>query len=158
MWKKTDEETPYSTPEPKAAATPRGGRQEQATIGPSIKITGDLSGEEDLMIQGHVNGEIRLPKNRVTIGASGCSTVILSITCGAFGALCETDGDAHVRRSPSRSSTSRRARVRSVLNPCTLMRSSSWYPVEPPYGIGGLLNYYYREAAGAVGRLLAAYG
>ena len=71
MWKKSDEETSYSTPEPQPATTPRGGRQEQATIGPSIKIDGNLSGEEDLVIQGHVDGEIRLPKNKVTIGSSG---------------------------------------------------------------------------------------
>ena len=71
MWKnKNEEETPY-TPEPQRKATPRAGRAEQATIGPSIKITGDLSGDEDLMIQGHVSGEVRLPKNKVTIGSSG---------------------------------------------------------------------------------------
>ncbi len=71
MWKKSEEESPYKAPEPQPAATPRSARSDQATIGPSIKIKGDLSGDEDLMIQGHVNGEIRLPKNQVTIGQSG---------------------------------------------------------------------------------------
>lgn len=71
MWKKNEEDTAYSANDPQPTSAPRGGHSEQATIGPSITITGDLSGEEDLMIQGHVNGEVRLPKNKVTIGSSG---------------------------------------------------------------------------------------
>lgn len=72
MWKKSeDDSSNQEAPEPQPTASPRGARRDQATIGPSIKIKGDLSGEEDLVIQGHVNGEIRLPKNRVTIGQSG---------------------------------------------------------------------------------------
>ncbi|MDX1501440.1 MAG: polymer-forming cytoskeletal protein [Thermoanaerobaculia bacterium] len=42
-----------------------------ATIGPSIAVKGDLSGEEDLMIEGRIEGEIRLQKNSVTVGKSG---------------------------------------------------------------------------------------
>ncbi len=71
MWKKSEEGTSYQAPEPQPTPSARGPQPDQATIGPSIKIKGDLSGDEDLMIQGHVNGEIRLPKNKVTIGPSG---------------------------------------------------------------------------------------
>lgn len=71
MWKKSEEESQYKAPEPQRSAAPRAPQGSVATIGPSIKIKGDLSGDEDLMIQGHVNGEIRLPKNQVTIGQSG---------------------------------------------------------------------------------------
>ncbi len=71
MWKKSEEETPKETPQPYQAASSSRPSRDLATIGPSIKIKGDLSGDEDLLIQGHVNGEIRLPKNKVTIGASG---------------------------------------------------------------------------------------
>jgi cytoskeletal protein CcmA (bactofilin family) len=71
VWKKSEEETTRETPQPQPpASSPRPSR-DLATIGASIKIKGDLSGDEDLLIQGHVNGEIRLPKNKVTIGASG---------------------------------------------------------------------------------------
>jgi cytoskeletal protein CcmA (bactofilin family) len=42
-----------------------------ATIGPSIFIKGDLTGEEDLIIQGHVEGTINLKQNNLTIGQNG---------------------------------------------------------------------------------------
>ena len=42
-----------------------------ATIGPSIRIKGNLSGNEDLVIQGRLDGEILLKQNQVTVGASG---------------------------------------------------------------------------------------
>ncbi|MBV1905887.1 MAG: polymer-forming cytoskeletal protein, partial [Pseudomonadales bacterium] len=37
-----------------------------ATIGPSISIHGDISGEENLVIYGKVDGKITLGKNDVT--------------------------------------------------------------------------------------------
>ena len=42
-----------------------------AVIGPSIQIDGTLKGDEDLLIQGKVDGTIELKKNSVTIGESG---------------------------------------------------------------------------------------
>lgn len=42
-----------------------------ATIGPSIHIKGDLTGEEDLVIQGRVEGTINLKQNNLTIGQEG---------------------------------------------------------------------------------------
>jgi len=42
-----------------------------ATIGPSIFIKGDLTGEEDLVIQGNVEGTINLKQNNLTIGQNG---------------------------------------------------------------------------------------
>jgi cytoskeletal protein CcmA (bactofilin family) len=40
-------------------------------IGPSIVIKGEVSGEEDLLIQGKVEGKINLNGNQVSIGDSG---------------------------------------------------------------------------------------
>ena len=40
-------------------------------IGPTITIKGDLSGEEDLLIEGRVEGKIELPRHSITIGKSG---------------------------------------------------------------------------------------
>ena len=72
MWKKTDMD-PRSAPE--SPIQPRPGRQEAvrevATIGPSIKIKGNLSGNEDLIIQGSIDGEVLLKKNKVTVGTTG---------------------------------------------------------------------------------------
>lgn len=42
-----------------------------ATIGASIRFKGDLSGEEDFVIQGRVDGTITLKKNNLTIGVDG---------------------------------------------------------------------------------------
>jgi len=42
-----------------------------ARLGPSLVIKGSLSGEEDLVVEGRVDGEISLRKNRVTIGENG---------------------------------------------------------------------------------------
>jgi len=73
VWKKTDMDDPRSAPE--TPAQPRPAKRETesnvATIGPSIKIKGNLSGNEDLVIQGRIDGEILLKQNQVTVGKSG---------------------------------------------------------------------------------------
>ena len=45
--------------------------REHAMIGASIHIDGDLRGEEDLLIEGEVNGTVQLKNNSLTIGAQG---------------------------------------------------------------------------------------
>ena len=42
-----------------------------ATIGKSITIKGDLTGDEDLLVEGNVEGKIDLPNNELTIGPNG---------------------------------------------------------------------------------------
>jgi len=73
MFKKSD--TDYTQPEPTTSTQPQSNptelRKEGATIGPSITIKGDLSGDEDLMIQGRVEGKIDLKQNNITIGKNG---------------------------------------------------------------------------------------
>ncbi|HEV2851520.1 MAG TPA: polymer-forming cytoskeletal protein [Thermoanaerobaculia bacterium] len=93
VWKKSDdppvhnpEPTPANPPRPVAAAAPapspapsssapetprRTDRSANATIGPSIFIKGDLSGEEDLLIEGRVEGKVDLKQNNVTVGKNG---------------------------------------------------------------------------------------
>jgi cytoskeletal protein CcmA (bactofilin family) len=44
---------------------------EMANIGKSITISGDLTGEEDLVIEGKVEGKVTLPNSQLTIGANG---------------------------------------------------------------------------------------
>lgn len=49
-----------------------GGRNSDvANIGKSIAIKGDLSGEEDLVIEGKVEGRVELLNNQLTVGANG---------------------------------------------------------------------------------------
>jgi cytoskeletal protein CcmA (bactofilin family) len=45
--------------------------KDTATIGPSIRIRGDLAGDEDLVVQGQVEGTISLQQNLVTVGKDG---------------------------------------------------------------------------------------
>ena len=69
MWKKNDPRLPsddYITP----SAAPKV-LDQRATIGSSILVKGDLSGEEHLLIQGRVEGQITLDGNDLTIGSSG---------------------------------------------------------------------------------------
>lgn len=77
MWKKPENtesdnvsSTPPSRPSSSSGSGPaRGG--ERAVIGPSISIRGDVTGEEDLLIQGKVDGKVDLQQNNVTIGEHG---------------------------------------------------------------------------------------
>ena len=69
MWKREEEKTAQPTYNP--PTTPSSDLKERATIGASIFVKGDLTGEEDLVVQGRVEGTIRLSQNNVTVGARG---------------------------------------------------------------------------------------
>ncbi|MBV9574972.1 MAG: polymer-forming cytoskeletal protein [Acidobacteriales bacterium] len=59
---------PANNPNPvKTTSTP----MEQATIGRSLVIKGEVSGAESLYIDGKVEGSINVPDHRVTIGRNG---------------------------------------------------------------------------------------
>lgn len=57
-------------PEP-ASRSHASGQSEMAVIGRSIRIDGDLRGEEDLRIEGDVKGTVQLRNNTLTIGSEG---------------------------------------------------------------------------------------
>src|SRR5215471_2105076 len=83
MWKPTNPPTASPTPEPPRAYTPPAPEppvvtrtptatpQEQATLGKSLVIKGEVTGSESLYIDGRVEGSINLPGNRVTVGRNG---------------------------------------------------------------------------------------
>ena len=58
-------------PVPAKARRAEGEGQSMANIGKSIQIKGDLSGNEDLVIEGNVEGRVDLPNNQLTVGAEG---------------------------------------------------------------------------------------
>ena len=60
---------PAATPVPRDRE--REGKRDMANIGKSITINGDLTGEEDLVIEGKVEGKVTLPNSVLTIGANG---------------------------------------------------------------------------------------
>src|SRR5438270_8882805 len=65
--------TPVSTFETPRTAAPVAApqAQEQASIGKSLVIKGEVTGSESLYIDGRVEGSINLPGNRVTVGRNG---------------------------------------------------------------------------------------
>jgi cytoskeletal protein CcmA (bactofilin family) len=79
MWKKSEPEeshpqpAPASIPQPAAVpkATVQHSREQQALIGATIVIKGDLTGEEDLLIEGRLEGKIESRRHSVTIGKNG---------------------------------------------------------------------------------------
>src|SRR5579862_9083147 len=94
MWKPTNQPTPpagrpneperpaaptpvssssiSSSPEPASATRPVAtSTADQATIGKSLVIKGEVSGSESLYIDGRVEGSINLAGNRVTVGRNG---------------------------------------------------------------------------------------
>ena len=69
-WKRNEPQPPPAAP-PAPAPQPSRRSGEAATIGSSIRIKGDLSGDEDLLIQGQIQGKIKLQSHNVTVGQSG---------------------------------------------------------------------------------------
>lgn len=72
MWNKPQADQEPNQPEPQAPApsSPKTSSR-QAVLGPSIAINGNVSGEEDLLIEGRVDGEISFKQHSVTIGSNG---------------------------------------------------------------------------------------
>jgi cytoskeletal protein CcmA (bactofilin family) len=66
---------PVSAPRP---ASPAMNTQEQATLGKSLVIKGEVTGSESLYIDGRVEGSINLPGNRVTVGRNGVVSANIS--------------------------------------------------------------------------------
>src|SRR5271168_2871237 len=58
---------PMGAPRPAVAAS----TADQATIGKSLVIKGEVTGSESLYIDGRVEGSINLAGNRVTVGRNG---------------------------------------------------------------------------------------
>ncbi len=81
MWEKKDADqqhrpttTAAASPTPRTAAAPdyqTTARSGQAKIGQSLFIKGEVSGSEDLTVEGRVEGRIDLKDHNLTIGQNG---------------------------------------------------------------------------------------
>jgi len=107
VWKKSDDppsqnptSAPTNPPRPAApapapgpapvASAPEAPRSTgRATIGPSIFIKGDLTGEEDLVIEGRVEGKVDLKQNNVTVGKNG------KVRADVFGRVVIIEGEVN---------------------------------------------------------------
>jgi cytoskeletal protein CcmA (bactofilin family) len=67
MWKSTPKEEEYLTPAPEQAAP----KPLQTNIGKSVVVKGELSGSEDLYVDGEVEGSISLRGQNLTVGPNG---------------------------------------------------------------------------------------
>ena len=95
MWKKSEPEEFHSQPAPAPQAqpepaprnpAPQNQSKEHAVIGPTISIKGDLSGDEDLLIDGRVEGKVEFPRHSVTIGKNG------TIKADIYGKIITVEG------------------------------------------------------------------
>ena len=87
MWKKPEEDEKSQPKIPSVRTSPMEKLRERAVIGPSISIKGALAGEEDLMIQGQVEGKIDLKNNNITVGKNG------RIKADIFGKVISIEGE-----------------------------------------------------------------
>lgn len=74
MFKKSDSEDGRSEPmihSSEHSMTPTTRSRAAATIGPSIQISGDVTGNEDVRIEGRVEGTVNLSDNVLTVGKEG---------------------------------------------------------------------------------------
>jgi len=74
---------PHSDPpaRPARAQTPPREVVDMANVGKSITIKGDISGDEDLLVEGKVDGKVELPENQLTVGANGiCEATVTAKT------------------------------------------------------------------------------
>jgi cytoskeletal protein CcmA (bactofilin family) len=73
MWKKPKPEAspPQPAPTPQAQQSSAPQAKEHAMIGPKVSIKGNLTGEEDLLIEGSLEGKIEMRRHSVTIGKKG---------------------------------------------------------------------------------------
>lgn len=94
MWKK--DEPPKAPPQPDPARGPTTPAKEtrpvqSATIGQSITIKGEVSGDEDLLIEGHIDGTVHLKQHAVTVGEAG--QVTADVTARIITVQGRVDGD-----------------------------------------------------------------
>lgn len=83
-------ETPAQRPVSSPGVT---SSSEQATIGKSLTIKGEITGSEMLYIDGHVEGSVSLPGNRCVVGRNG--QVAANISAREVVVLGKVNGNIH---------------------------------------------------------------
>lgn len=81
--------------EPRTSEVTRIPRQPRASIGSKITMKGELSGEEDLLIEGTVEGSINLGDCLVAVGSKG--QIKADIKARAVNIEGQVDGDVHAK-------------------------------------------------------------
>jgi cytoskeletal protein CcmA (bactofilin family) len=95
MWKKDAESDDMARERtdatPSRPSTPGGARgpSERGAIGRSITIRGEVTGDEDLLIQGRVEGSVDLQQHAVTVGPEG------DVKASIRGRIVTVEGTVH---------------------------------------------------------------
>ena len=120
-------------PVPTSAPTAQSAAADQATIGKSLVVKGEVTGSESLYIDGKVEGAINLPGNRVTVGRNG--QVAANISAREIVVLGKVRGNMQrqrPRRHPQRRLADRRrhraAHLASKTAPSSRAASTSASP------------------------------
>jgi cytoskeletal protein CcmA (bactofilin family) len=72
MWKKDEPQSHSPEPAPRVPVYhPEPPPKDIAVIGPTISIKGEISGKENLEIQGKLEGTVSMKQHRVTVGPKG---------------------------------------------------------------------------------------
>ena len=86
-----DRNAPAPTPGPFGPAKSFTATPEQATIGRSIVIKGEVSGAETLYVDGRIEGTINMPESRVTVGRNG--VIVASVAAREVVVMGKIEGD-----------------------------------------------------------------
>jgi cytoskeletal protein CcmA (bactofilin family) len=91
--KKNDDESDYARTEPDVATSPNVRRRKTSVIGPTLKFRGELSANEDLIIEGEIEGTIAHQDKNLTVGKEGrVKADINARTIEIYGSV---EGDIH---------------------------------------------------------------
>ncbi len=69
--KKKEDQQDYESSEPVVTANPDVRRRKTSVIGPTLKFKGELSANEDLIIEGEIEGTIAHQEKNLTVGREG---------------------------------------------------------------------------------------
>ena len=86
-WKRSEEEPSPEFPARGAREPSPSSDRPPARLGPSVTISGDLTGEEDLLIEGQLEGEVVVRQHSVTVGRSG------RLTADVYGKRVVVEGE-----------------------------------------------------------------
>ncbi len=85
-WKREEESSPEFPARGAREPSPSSDRP-PARLGPSVTVRGDLTGEEDLLIEGQLEGEVVVRQHSVTVGPSG------RLTADVYGKRVVVEGE-----------------------------------------------------------------
>lgn len=91
--KKKDEYSEYEKSEPAVSASPDVRRRKTSVIGPTLIFKGELSANEDLIIEGEIEGTIAHQDKNLTVGKEG--RVKADINARTVEVYGKVEGDIH---------------------------------------------------------------